>query len=200
MNKRRIILAVFLLCALVCIGLGYAALTDSIALNGNITTVGGNIENSSVFNVEWKSASIENVVDNGVTGPSDGSFPIELTADASVDSLNKNVANLEILAMAVPGQKVVAQYVVENKKTDAAYKANVSVSIVVKQVVSGEEQEVELSTLPFTFTAQFDSGATTTINNDATDTLTVTVIMNKTLAASANYKIYVTLDATAVEN
>ena len=203
MKKRRLLIAAFIVCALACIGLGYAALTDSISLIGNINTLGGNIENTSVFNVAWEEDTQTcNVDPVGTPGLAGGAgVPFNFNGEATVE--NASTAKLDIYDMAVPGEKVTATYVVQNLKTDAGYAATVTAAVSVKKVLDGgTKEDVQVGDLPFSISAGFGvdgSQTTITINNDAEATFTVIVEMEKTLTENANYEITITLNATAIE-
>ena len=180
MQKRRSVLVLFVICALFCLGFGYAALTDSVNIGGTVGTSAENVTNTELFDVQWKNVGTPTVTKVGTSA---------VTATAvKTDATN---ATLNITNMGLYGEKVVVVYTVENVEKAAAYDANVTVDVKVNGVAPS-------ASLPFTITAEFANNDA--IANGATKDLTVTVTMKNVLLDSAeNYTITITLNATAVQ-
>lgn len=178
MKKRRSVFGAFILLALLCLGFGYAALVDSLNINGSVATSADNVTNTELFDVQWKTVGTPAVTKVGASA-------VTATA-AKTDETN---ATLTISNMALYGEKVVVVYTVENVEKTAGYDANVTVDV----KVNGAAPD---STLPFDISATFaDANA---IANGATKDLTVTVSMKNVLIDTAqNYMIVITLNATA---
>ena len=183
MNKRRFVIFAFIAVALLCMGLGYATLVDTLTINGTVGTTADNVENEEVFNVEFTQVTTPTVVDVD-------------SAVAATATVNKDTATLVVTNMGIYGESVSAVYTVKNFETSAAYKANVEAVV---SITKGGVA-VSASECPFTVSALFGSAASTTIANNTTADLTVVVTMkNVLLSASAEYVVTITLNATATQ-
>ena len=176
MKNRRFLVFAFVAVALLCMGIGYSTLVDTLTINGTVGTTGSaNVENEEVFNVEFTEVTTPVVVKVGGSA---------VTATATV-----NVSN-----MGVYGEKVTAVYTVKNFETTAAYDASVVASVVVK------DGENVVNNYPFTVSAVFGNSASTTIANNDTAELTVVITMsNQLLTTDASYTVTITLSATATK-
>lgn len=181
MKNRRFLVFAFVAIALLCMGIGYSTLVDTLTINGTVGTTGSaNVENEEVFNVEFTEVTTPVVVKVGGSA---------VTATATV---NKDTATLDVVNMGVYGEKVTAVYSVKNLETTAAYSAKVVASVVVK------DGENVVSDYPFAVSAVFGNSASTTIANNDTAELTVVITMNnQLLTADASYTVTITLSATA---
>ena len=191
MQKRRSVLVLFVICALFCLGFGYAALTDSLAIGG---TVGGtgNIteENEELFDIEFDDSFTPTAVitTKGAEGVN------KLSATASLDGSDKKegTATITITNMRLVGDKVVATFKVKNVSPDATNIANL---VATPTLTAGTGNNVAASKL--SITAAFDDAAITT---SETAILTVTITLNESLLNVSdvlNMTISVAISATA---
>ncbi|MBQ2711799.1 MAG: hypothetical protein IJF71_00320 [Clostridia bacterium] len=101
MKKRRFAIVAFLLCACICLGVGYAALTDTLTINGDITVK-----------------------------PHNADFVVEFTEVKSSDKTttaiqtDKTVANFSSTQLSAAGDTATAILEVQNKST--GYKAQMA--------------------------------------------------------------------------
>ena len=111
MKKRRIVVLAFLLFACLSLGIGYAALTDSFTVTGDL---GANVDNSNlvvVFDGETESTTEVSTVD--------GTHCNFATANGASGLDGKTVAELTISGLTTKGDQAWAKLVVVNRSTAA---------------------------------------------------------------------------------
>ena len=127
MKKRRNVLFVFALLALLVISLGYASLTDNVVIDVNAGGTGagdpsqpgsGNEEDESLFDIQWVTGSAA-----ATATPAAGSTSL---VDATASVVDAENATLTITNMAIRGDKVVATYEVTVVKCPDGYEAKLA--------------------------------------------------------------------------
>lgn len=111
MKKRRIVVLAFLLFAALSLGIGYAALTDSFTVTGDL---GANVDNSNlivVFDGETTNTTEVSTVD--------GTHCNFATANGASGLDGKTVAELTISGLTTKGDQAWAKLVVVNRSTAA---------------------------------------------------------------------------------
>lgn len=179
MKKKRGTLAILLILAILVLGIGYAATTATLKVNG---TLGATADNAN-FKVYFGSAEAGTAM-NGDK---------ELTSanvSAGVDSVNNKLAKFSVTGFTARNDTVTFTYVVKNDSADL----NANVEAVVASDFTHNDH--------FTVTAKFGDSSTATIKHGETATLTVVVNCSKTpIADLAETTVggIVTLNATAVQ-
>lgn len=111
MKKRRGALLTFLFCACVGLGVGYAALTDSFVINGE---VGANIDNENLVCV----FDGEETVSRDRVSTVDGTYCRWATDNAALGIDGKTTCELKIGGLTTKGNKATAMLIVENRSID----------------------------------------------------------------------------------
>lgn len=198
MKNRKNVLIVFAVLAILCLGIGYAALTDSLQLTGTIK--GGasdaDIVNPEEFNILWVSGTTEDssnvALDRGGKA---------LTSAANADDA-EGTATLTISNMFVAGDKVVATYVFENEELsddpELQYDANINIAFTGYAQQDGPviNWEVKIGGNVVTDTIVDNQGLDFVLENGAQATLVVTVQLLDTLI-SGDYTWEISFDITA---
>lgn len=198
MKNRKNVLIVFAVLAILCLGIGYAALTDSLQLTGTIK--GGasdaDIVNPEEFNILWISGTTSNS-----SNPALDRGDKALTSTANTDDA-EGTATLTISNMFVAGDKVVATYVFENEKIgldeELWYDANINIAFTGYAQQDGPtiDWEVKIGDNVVTDTVDDNQGLDFVLENGAQATLVVEVELFDTLI-SGDYTWEISFDITA---
>ncbi len=105
MKNRRIILVAFMLVAVLCLGVGYAALTDLLIVDG--TAVVNQQKENLVFDekIEFTKAEVKTATTADYSGIAD---------TATVDSSNTDKVSFTVKSLARQGQKATFEFTVTN--------------------------------------------------------------------------------------
>lgn len=159
MKKRRNVITAFTICALLCLGIGYSALTDTLTINGTVSGNGNEtIHDEAQFDVDFTGCEIkENTNASRITA-------------TPVFNADDDLATLTITGLSVANDTVVAHYTVEITTcpvdaTACTLEASVNESI-----------EGITATAVVQYAAEADK-----LLKDATATIIVTVKLDKTL-------------------
>lgn len=117
MKNRKNIVIVFLLVASLCLSVGFAALTDTLNINGTINVSGDNDSNDAAAK-EWDAdVSFSNVVKTSTYGNADDS-----KYTVAIDTTTKDVltVNLESGCLSVKGDSVTFTVTIQNNSEDYA--------------------------------------------------------------------------------
>ena len=193
MNNKKTMTALLLLVAVVALGIGYAAITQTLKVNGTATAK----ESAAAFDVHFKSAA----ADATQITPSNENNQKEVSSTAAVTSDNK-VAEMSVTLTDVDDEQT-CTFTVENTSLDGI-KALIKPSSV--KITSDAAGQTPLTSDYFTITTNIDSDITilsTTGSNTAT--FTVTVKLNKPYIDTSSEQdepthtenFYVTLDAVS---
>lgn len=167
MNKNKTLIALLLLVAAVTLGIGYAAITQTLKINGTATAR----ESASAFNVHFISAT----PDPTQITPSDENNQKEVSSTASVTSNNK-IAEMSVTLTDVDDSQT-CTFTVENTSLDGI-QAIIKPSNV--KITSDASGQIPFTSDYFTVTTNISSDIripSTTGSN--TDTFTVTVTLKK---------------------
>ena len=183
MKSRRNILIVLAVLAILSIGIGYAALTDTLTLTGTVKGSELTGEKEAYFDIDWISGeTISNSNANVTVTPS---------ASSSSDTAQLKIENMQIV-----GDKVVVAFQIKNVKCPANTKASINVTS-----SNSGTTNLNISTGFSTTKDGTPSGTTTTLASGETTYFIVTIESKKTLATSGdaiNCTLTYTLTATAV--
>lgn len=184
MKNRKNFLIVFALFALLCLGVGYAALTDTLVITG---TAGGSTQNASdvedetLFDLKYVTAN--NPVVN--TEKANGS-----TLTATSVYTNDETATINISNMTVKNEKVVVTFIIENASSQD-YDAEISVKLA---FADGTDSSYYLDVnYSFkgdggTLSAEHDEDKQTVIiKKGGTATITVEITMKDTLVQQGRF-------------
>lgn len=183
MKNRKSILVVFAVLALLCLGIGYAALTDTLGINGTAegnSSEGADYVDETLFDIEWDSTVNPTAV---VSGP-EGSL---LSATAAYDGTDaaENNARITINDMIVKNETVVATFTIKNASSED-YIAELSANIVITYQ-NGSEQCLS-ATYRFiddgdnlSASHDNDNHQSVVIKKGGTAKIEVTITMNETL-------------------
>ena len=171
MKNRRLVIGAFLLVAVLCLGVGFAALQDTLSINGTLSYNPAAAEEEFNADVQFVSAEID--------ATSTAEYADTITAvvgDVDTDNVN------DLLTITVPadaftsaGQVAVIKATVKNDSTDT-----VNVSAITKQAIESFSIESGVVTI--------DAGATSEI--------TITITLDSTVAVT-DAPINLTLTATS---
>ena len=183
MKNRKNVLIVFVVLAILCLGIGYAALTDTLVINGTVggsSQNAGNVEDESLFNLEY-------VTDNEPTVNLTKATGSTLTATASY--ANAETATITVSNMCVKNEKVIATFTIKNSSSED-YIAELSA--VLSTVYDAESAQY----LEVSYSFEGDGGIlsaehdedqqTVVIKKDGTATITVEILMTESLIAQGN--------------
>lgn len=200
MYRKRIFLLLFVICALLCIGIGYSTLVDSLEINGTVGMTSEDIRNEQVFNVVFDKMAPDDTptIKDLKNGTSAG-----ISANCII--IDDNTAVLEISNMSVYGEYVEDNYFVLNsdKFVTGGYDAVVDLTIYVDGALYSDND----ANIPFIISWYFTDGVydevinkKTTIEYGLEKQLYVKVEMkNVLLTTDKDYSIEIVLDATAVK-
>lgn len=184
MKKRRNIIGAFVICALLCLGIGYSALTDTLTINGTVSGNGNDtIHDETQFDVDFTGCSIESNTNKS-----------RITA-TPVYNAGDDEATLTITGLTVKNDTVVAHYTVKiaacpEDATACTLDAHVD-----------KDKDID-GIITATADVQYATGADKLVK-DATATIKVTVKLDKTLLSgqAIDAKTFtVTVTATNVAN
>ena len=167
MNKNKTLIALLLLLAAVTLGIGYAAITQTLKVNGTATAK----ESAAAFNVHFSNAS----PDPTQITPSSENNQKEVSSTASITANNK-VAQMSVTLTDVNDSQT-CTFTVENTSLDGI-QAIIKPSNV--KITSDSAGQTPFTSDYFTITTNISSDITipsTTGSN--TDTFTVTVTLKK---------------------
>ena len=98
MKRRRLIISLFLIVAVVLLGIGYSAISYRLDIKGSVSSV----ESTADFHVEFVDAKLGSKTDESIT------------CVPTIDSATKIDATLNISGLSNHGQEVVAYFKVQN--------------------------------------------------------------------------------------
>ena len=193
MNKNKTLIALLLLLAAVTLGIGYAAITQTLKVNGTATAK----ESAAAFNVHFSNAS----PDPTQITPSSENNQKEVSSTASITANNK-VAQMSVTLTDVNDSQT-CTFTVENTSLDGI-QAIIKPSNV--KITSDSAGQTPFTSDYFTITTNISSDITipsTTGSN--TDTFTVTVTLKKPYIDTSSEQnepthtenFYITLDAVS---
>ena len=175
MKKRNTTIFAFLLLAAVGMGVGYAALTDNLTLNG---TVGAN---KTVADTQWD----EDIYFSAAS--------IKSQTDGSVATLTHNIGTntdaliLDLSGMTLKGETVVIQVTVKNDNVD--YDANLITTTAFTSTTAAADD--------FTISSTFNDTIDIEASNSYTFEISVTLEVQPTQDLSATFKLE--FDAEAID-
>lgn len=200
MKRRRSVFVTFVVLALLCLGFGYAALTDQLQIKDGTVTGGEDIVVESQFDIQFGD------VNATVTKPVSESL-VSATAEAA--SGNNTTASLTITNMCVKDEVATATYAVKNMEITNGYQALVSAVMTIEKVsgidsainvkIYWEGEEGNAQTADITSSSAELTVPDTTIDQNASKNLIIKVTMKKTLVGSEaiSYTVNVDIDAKA---
>lgn len=168
-NRKNIVIA-FLLVASLCLSVGFAALTDTLNINGNINVGGDNTSNEEAAK-EWDAdVYFSSVNKTSKTGnANDSKYTVAIDTTATKDNLT---VNLESGCLSVNGDSVTFTATIKNESND--YAATISAATVTGLTNVSDYISV---------TANVPEG---NIEPGATKDVTITIKLIKTPADSIN--------------
>lgn len=151
-NRKKVVIALLLVCAL-CLGIGYAAVTDKLFVNGTVSV------SPFAYNVYFANATCDN---SGVTV----SIADEDDAADHMGHDDKLTISVDNTVLGVAGDKVIVSVDIKNDNTD--YNAVVTL-------------DDTTSTEPglYKVTCAWAEGSTGTIANGSTNTVNITIELLK---------------------
>ena len=179
MKTKRTAVVAFLLCAIMAIGIGFAAISRNLEINGN-ANLGINEPGFSVSFVEKT---------DGVAGceTNDGGV-----SKITIDSSDSSIATFTVNGLKAEGDEVTGTFVIKNS-SESNYDAVLGTPSL-RTPTKDQNAYIEFISI----TAEFASGAKTTIGKGETTTFTVTVKLLKVInEASAQVTFQVIIPATS---
>ena len=185
-NRRRIIVA-FMLCAVMLLGIGYAAVTDALKIDGTAEINSGNVQSAFDANVYFSAAE--------VVGNAGGD-------QAWIDSVDNDIANFKSVNLAEQGNTAVFKFTIKND-------SDLEVSVAPVLNYSGSEEAQTLAKKYFDVYSDWknqETGvvATKTIAPGEEITYTVTVKLKETPALGdgglLSSSFIINLTVTSVES
>lgn len=175
MKTKRTAVVAFLLCAIMAIGIGFAAISRNLEID---TTVKLGI-NEPGFKVEF-------------VGGTDGCKADKAGSTIEISSADPSIATFLVNGLKAEGDKVTGTFIIKNS-SESNYDAVLGTPSVRKP------SNTQNSYIDFiSIQAEFVSGAKTTIGKGETTTFIVTVTLNKVInEASAEIAFQVIIPATS---
>ncbi len=173
MKNRKIVVVAFMLVAVLTLGVGYAALTDTLSLTGyaNVGIEGATAD----FDSKIYFSSAEATSSTGTSATAD---------TASVSTTDADVASFSINKLALSGQYSIFTFTVKN---ESEFDATIAVT-----------QQATANTGYFTTVVEFPNGTTVAAGGTLSFTVKTTLIENVTETVTANTTIK--LSATTVDS
>lgn len=182
MKNRRITIVAFLLLAALTLGIGYAAVTTQLFIDGSATVTQEEANNE--FNEDIYFSGVKNGSEYVASIGKDAG----LGYTASITPSNNDKATFTIENMGNPGESVTITYRVKN---DSAFKANITVNAASTTHTHGEIFEVACSA---------ESGVIVEAGKEADVTVTVTRKAGTQVDTTTTSIITLVLDVTSVNN
>lgn len=116
-NRKRVVVA-FLLVAVLCLGIGYAALTDELTIGGTLNLAGNNMENQEAAK-EWDEDIyfLETITKQTAVGKADNS---KYTAERNASDYDKIDVTVDKGCLSVKGDAIEFEATIKNDNTDYA--------------------------------------------------------------------------------
>ena len=188
MKNRKNVLIVFAILAILCLGIGYAGLTDVLTLNGTINVKEVTFENEKEFDLVWVSGTAT------PTASSDSpAGRAELTANAVASSAN-DVATLTVDNMSIMGDKVEATFTFKNLEMTAPKETYTAYVMVYD--ATGTAINNDLFDIVFT-------GAPATADLEANETASIGIVITlkkSVVDASETYTFAISVEANTTSN
>lgn len=189
-NRKRVVVA-FLLVAVLCLGIGYAALTDTLTISGTVS-VGGDNSNNAPAAQEWDE-DIYFVDISSIDYSKTHATDADKNASATIDTSDKDniTVSVPVKNLFVKGDYITFTTKIQNDNAD--YAANVSVdSISIADNDSHDFFNVELLNVSGTSLSSLSVPA-----EGKSDAITVKISLKKTPAEDiSNVNFVITLTAT----
>ena len=188
MKNRRNIIVAFMLCAVMLLGIGYAAVTDALDINGTAEINSGNVQSAFDANIYF-SAAVAN------------QFTTAATPDrAAIDPADPDMASFASYNLAEIGNKATFTFTIQND-------SDLDVSVMPVLSYSGSAEAQAIAQEYFDVYSDWKVGGVVqpkTIGAGQSTTYTITVELKKTpalgdgglLSSSFNIK----LTATTIES
>lgn len=185
-NKRNVFIAFILICCL-CLGIGYAAITDTLVING--TSVAGVDNPDNDETPDENQTPVEKAFDEklGFTASAVGTCAagVSITGNSAtydfVDTVSFNAAGFDAV-----GETAVITFTITNASTD--YNANIAAPVIAN---SNEAY--------FSVTSDWGDAAKTVAANNDTEDVKVTVELIDLPDTNESATFSLTFKATAVE-
>lgn len=190
MKNRKNVLIVFAVLAMLCLGIGYAALTDSLFVNTTVKLSGDseNTRDEELFDIEIDSTS-KNISIVHATSTADYIEAYGMCQDKDLG------VTLDVMNLSTKGDKIVATWDVLVVECEDGYAAKIDV------VASGADLS-KISEYISYKCEWVDQGNTVTLTKGQKATIQVTIEVIKTIVGSEdvfNGYFNFILDATAVK-
>ena len=178
MKNRKIVVVAFLLIAVLLLGVGYAALTDTLTIIGNahidVDTANKTFDEKVYFSASEATSS---------TGSGSTADTASFTADDATYTANK---------LAIKGEKSVFTFTITNdSNVDAVISVNTT-------KLSGDVNPSNSNTQKFTVEYSYPQG-TTIAKNGGTITVVVTVTLKDVVTSATSATFGIELTATSKE-
>ena len=178
MKNRKTVVVAFLLVAAMLLGVGYAALTDTLTIIGNAHIDMNTVETTFEANIHFSKAECTSTTGKGTK--------------EDVASFNDDDATFTANKLATVGQKSVFTFTITNK-------SNVDAVISVNNTkLSGADNPSNSNTDKFTVEYSYPDGMTIA-KNGGTITVVVTVTVKEPVTAATSATFGIELTATSVD-
>ena len=178
MKKRKIVVVAFLLIAVLLLGVGYAAVTDTLTIIGNAHIDMGQVETTFDTNVYFSAAVATSSTGTGAT--------------ADVASFTPDDATFTANKLAIVGEKSVFTFTITNDgNVDAVISVNAT-------KLSGDTNPSNSNTDKFTVTYEYPDGMTVA-KDGGTITVVVTVEVANPVTTATSATFGIELTATSEE-
>lgn len=171
MKKRRIAIIAFLLCACLCIGAGYAALSDNLFIKGEATLSTTGSQNIFDDDIYFTAAAVTST--DGTSG---------VTDTAVVGATDNDSVTFYVKSLAVAGQKVVYTFTIHNAGA-CGYDASIALDAGQPTNTNADFFDIEFGT---------PNGTTVAKGGDLEVTVTVTLKQNPTDNTTAAFTVNLT--------
>ena len=197
MKNRKNVLIVFAVLAILCLGIGYAALTDSLTFGGTIEADGSasTSEDENLFDIQYVAGTLNATPTHAVAGKS------YITAEGVIDDVNYNVS-YHVENLATVGDKANFTVDVQNVKCESGFAGKIKYEITNNIATTYPEYfKVTVAWEEITGNDVTISGDEVTLVEGQVVRLSVTIELIKTVPGAdktINGGLNITLNATEV--
>lgn len=181
MKNRKNVLIVFAVLAILCLGIGYAALTDKLVMTGTITTGQASVEEEARFDIDWVEFGEPSMINGNVSF-----VPGAIDNDA-------DTASFTISGFAAKGDSL---WVLASFKNVSPDELNAAVTLTLE--VEGEGKD-KFQIASYITSGDADKDAYTDLAYDEVGYITIAVSLNETLLTGENPTLTITATLNAVD-
>ncbi len=192
MLKRSKLLVAFLVVTVVCASIGFAAVSDTLTVGGNMSVALTDIDASFDEDVYFSAASVDATATTHPTGTDSAAL---VAADVETDDADTVTITISEGALTNVGDKVVIKATITNASTAQAVLVKDKTAVV---AATGSAASTDVACFTVTTSIDDTNGATIAHTTNNTLEVTITVTLVKIPSAAFTGTVTVTFEATPV--